>query len=54
VVVRALIRHSEPGALVLECTHLPPQAAALHRATGLPVRDRGTVVHQRWTALPIR
>ncbi len=27
------------GALVLECTNLPPYAAALRRALGLPVYD---------------
>jgi len=32
-------RHPEIGALVLECTNMPPYAAALARATGLPVYD---------------
>jgi Asp/Glu/hydantoin racemase len=37
---RALVaRHAEVGAIVLECTNMPPYAAALRRALGLPVYD---------------
>jgi hypothetical protein len=37
---RALVgRHPAVGAIVLECTNLPPYAAALRRALGLPVYD---------------
>ncbi|WP_431285372.1 aspartate/glutamate racemase family protein [Humitalea sp. 24SJ18S-53] len=32
-------RHPEVGAIVLECTNMPPYAAALAEATGLPVYD---------------
>jgi hypothetical protein len=32
-------RHPEVGAIVLECTNLPPYAAALRGALGLPVYD---------------
>ncbi len=32
-------RHPEIGALVLECTNMPPYAAALQAAVGLPVYD---------------
>lgn len=32
-------RHPEVGALVLECTNMPPYAAALAAALGLPVYD---------------
>jgi Asp/Glu/hydantoin racemase len=32
-------RHPEVGAIVLECTNMPPYAAALQAATGLPVYD---------------
>jgi hypothetical protein len=32
-------RHPEVGAIVLECTNMPPYAAAVQRATGLPVHD---------------
>jgi hypothetical protein len=37
---RALVaRHAGIGAIVLECTNLPPYAATLRRALGLPVYD---------------
>ncbi|HEX3349348.1 MAG TPA: aspartate/glutamate racemase family protein, partial [Acetobacteraceae bacterium] len=37
---RALIdAHPEVGAIVLECTNMPPYAAALHRAVRRPVYD---------------
>lgn len=36
---RLLAAHPDVGALVLECTNLPPFAAALRRALGLPVYD---------------
>jgi hypothetical protein len=32
-------RHPEVGAIVLECTNMPPYAAALSEAVGLPVFD---------------
>jgi hypothetical protein len=32
-------RHSDIGAIVLECTNMPPYAAALQEAVGLPVYD---------------
>ena len=32
-------RHPDLGALVLECTNLPPYSAAIQRATGLPIWD---------------
>lgn len=31
--------HPEVGAIVLECTNMPPYAAAVQEATGLPVHD---------------
>ena len=34
-----LARHPDVGAIVLECTNMPPYAAALAAATGLPVYD---------------
>jgi Asp/Glu/hydantoin racemase len=48
--------HPETGAIVLECTDLPPFSAAIRRATGLPVFDIATmagwvvdsVVGDRW------
>ncbi|MCV9936471.1 aspartate/glutamate racemase family protein [Boseaceae bacterium BT-24-1] len=42
-VVEAALRlvetHPEVGAIVLECTNMPPYAAAVQAATGLPVHD---------------
>jgi Asp/Glu/hydantoin racemase len=32
-------RHKEIGAIVLECTNMPPYAHALHEALGVPVYD---------------
>jgi Asp/Glu/hydantoin racemase len=36
---RLVARHPEVGAIVLECTNMPPYAAALRDALGLPVFD---------------
>ena len=37
-------RHPEVGAIVLECTNMPPYAADIAAATGLPVHDFTTFV----------
>ena len=34
-----VVRHADLGAIVLECTNMPPYAAALRDALGLPVFD---------------
>lgn len=44
-------RHPQVRSLVLECTNLPPYARAVQQATGLPVHDLTTLVHERWHAL---
>ncbi|ONG55783.1 hypothetical protein BKE38_08310 [Pseudoroseomonas deserti] len=36
---RLVARHPEVGAIVLECTNMPPYAAALQRELGIPVYD---------------
>ena len=36
---RLVERHRDVGAIVLECTNMPPYAADVARATGLPVYD---------------
>jgi hypothetical protein len=41
---RLVSRHPEIGAIVLECTNMPPYAAALRGALGLPVYDIYTLV----------
>jgi hypothetical protein len=41
-------RHPGVDAIVLECTNLPPYAAAIERATGRPVHHLMTLVHERW------
>jgi hypothetical protein len=41
---RMLAAHPEVGAIVLECTNMPPYRADLQAATGLPVFDITTLV----------
>jgi hypothetical protein len=40
---RLIARHPEIGAIVLECTNMPPYAKALRAASGLPVYDAITL-----------
>jgi hypothetical protein len=49
---RLVARHPEVQSIVLECTNLPPYAAAIERATGRPVHYLMTLVHERWEQLP--
>jgi Asp/Glu/hydantoin racemase len=45
-VARRLVNdHPDVGALVLECTNMPPYAADIQRAIGLPVFDVLSLVH---------
>ncbi|MFQ5931035.1 MAG: aspartate/glutamate racemase family protein [Nitrospiraceae bacterium] len=45
-VARQLVsEHPEVGAIVLECTNMPPYARAVQQATGLPVFDIVTLTH---------
>ena len=45
-VARGLVNgHPDIGAIVLECTNMPPYAADVQRATGLPVFDVLSLVH---------
>jgi hypothetical protein len=41
---RLVSRHPDVGAIVLECTNMPPHAAALRDAIGLPVYDIYTLI----------
>jgi Asp/Glu/hydantoin racemase len=36
---RLAAEHPDLGAIVLECTNMPPYAADIQRATGVPVFD---------------
>jgi len=49
---RLLARHTRLQAIVLECTNLPPYAAALRAATGCDVHDVVSVLRERMAALP--
>lgn len=42
---RMMSDHPDIGAIVLECTNMPPYARAVQRATGLPVFDIVTLTH---------
>ncbi len=54
-VARDLVeRHAEVAAIVLECTNMPPYAAAIRRATGRPVFDITTLVRLVHDALAPR
>lgn len=47
-----LAAHPDVGAIVLECTNMPPYAAAVAAATGLPVFDAVTLLH--WLHAAVR
>jgi hypothetical protein len=49
--LRLLRRHPQLQSLLLECTNMPPFAAALQHATGLPVHHLLTWVHEQWARL---
>jgi Asp/Glu/hydantoin racemase len=42
---RLMREHPDVGAIVLECTNMPPYADAVRQATGLPVFDAVTMVN---------
>jgi len=48
--LRLAHRHPELGAIVLECTNMPPYAEAVRAATGLPVHDITTLIALRFPA----
>jgi hypothetical protein len=52
---RLVRQHPAVGAIVLECTNLPPYRVALAAATGLPVMDCNTLLEWLWRATgPLR
>lgn len=50
---RLLAREPDLQALVLECTNLPPYAAALRQSTGLPVHHIVSLLHERMALLGV-
>ena len=46
--------HPDVGAIVLECTNMPPYAGAVARATGRPVYDVVTLLHWVWSGVARR
>ena len=51
VAVTAVEQNPHIGAIVLECTDLPPYAARIRQATGLPVFDFSSMMGLMATAL---
>jgi Asp/Glu/hydantoin racemase len=49
---RLVARHPEVGAIVMECTNMPPYRKAVIEATGLPVYDALTLAEWLWQGLP--
>jgi hypothetical protein len=49
--VRLVERRPDVAAIVLECTNMPPYAAAVQRATGRPVYDVLTLLDWFWRGL---
>jgi hypothetical protein len=43
--------HPEIGAILLECSDMPPYASALQRAVGVPVFDFMTLANYVYSAL---
>jgi Asp/Glu/hydantoin racemase len=48
---RLVADHPDVGAIVLECTNMPPYAAAIQEEVGLPVFDIYTLVHMVYRAV---
>jgi hypothetical protein len=48
---RLVDRRPEVGAIVLECTNMPPYRAAVQRETGRPVYDVVTMLEWFWRGL---
>ncbi|MGE5337994.1 MAG: aspartate/glutamate racemase family protein [Gemmatimonadota bacterium] len=48
---RLVRRRADVGAIVLECTNMPPYAAAVARATGRPVFDVVTLLNWLWSGV---
>ncbi|MBE0600109.1 MAG: aspartate/glutamate racemase family protein [Burkholderiaceae bacterium] len=46
--LKLMASHPEVGAIVLECTNMPPYADAVRAATGVPVHDITTLIASRF------
>jgi Asp/Glu/hydantoin racemase len=44
-------QYPDVGAIVLECTNMPPYADSVRRVTGLPVFDAVTMVNHAYAGL---
>jgi hypothetical protein len=44
-------KHPDVGAIILECTNMPPYADTVRQVTGLPVFDAVTMVNHAYSAL---
>jgi hypothetical protein len=49
--LRLVTEHPDVGAVVLECTNMPPYAADVRRVTGRPVFDAVTLIEQAHAAV---
>ena len=48
---RLIEKHPDVGAIVLECTNMPPYAGTVRQITGLPVFDVVTMVNHAYSAI---
>ena len=48
---RLVASHPDVGAIILECTNMPPYAKEIHQATGRPVFDVVTMINYAYTAV---
>lgn len=51
--LKSIDAHPDVGAIVLECTNMPPYADTVRQTTGLPVFDVVTMVNQAYDAVAI-
>ncbi len=51
VAKKMISKHPEVGAIVLECTNMPPYAAEIQEKTGLPIFDISTLVRMVYHAV---
>jgi Asp/Glu/hydantoin racemase len=54
VAANLIRRHPDVGAIILECTNMPPYADTIRRITGLPVFDAVTMVNYVYSTIATR